>query len=202
MAVIVNGDGTEKIVSTSVVTTNGVALKVDGSTTVKIIDNAKSFSDVPATNVFFNEISSLSARNIMIGVSNEKFNLSGKVTLDQIANVAGRIVGSVDVADFKSGIAWGKTNGLKSGSDSATRGDVLKALYIAAGSPAVTDTSILAQFKDSIPEELKAIAAWAAQNGILKGSIDSNGALIANLDTNVTRGQACALAGRTLNTLG
>ena len=202
VAVIVNADGTEKIISTSVVTDYGVALKVDGSTTVKIIDNAKSFTDVPATNVFFNEISSLSARNIMIGVSDEKFNLNGKVTLDQIANVAGRITGAVDVKDFNSGISWGKTNGLKSGSDSATRGDVLKALYIAAGSPAVTDTSILAQFKDSVPEDLKAIAAWAAQNGILKGNIDSNGALTANLDTNVTRGQACALAGRTLNTIG
>ena len=39
-------------------------------------------------------------------------------------------------------------------------------------------------------------------NGILKGNIDSNGALTANLDTTVTRGQACALAGRTLNMIG
>ena len=198
VAVIVKADGTEEIVSTSRVTENGVALKLTGSTTVKVFDNAKNFNDVPVTNVFYKEISSLSARNIMIGVSSEKFDLNGNVTLDQIANVAGRITGAVDVADFKSGIAWGKANGLKSGSDSATRGDVLKALYIAAGSPAVTDTSILAQFKDSIPEDLKAIAAWAAQNGILKGTVDGK----ADLGVNVTRGQACALAGRTLNTIG
>lgn len=41
------------------------------------------------------------------------------------------------------------------------------------------------------------IAAWAAQNGILKGGLDGN----ANLLANVTRGQACALAGRTMGTL-
>lgn len=198
VAVIVKADGTEEIVATSVVTENGVALTLDGSATVKVIDNAKSFTDVPAANVFYNEICSLSARNIMIGVSNEKFDLNGNVTLDQIANVAGRITGNVDVKDFQAGIIWGQTNGLKTGKTFATRGDVLKALYVAAGSPVVTDTSILTQFKDSIPEDMKTIAAWAAQNGILKGYIDSQGNLIANLDTNVNRGQACALAGRTM----
>lgn len=199
VAVIVNADGTEKIVSTSMVTENGVALKLDGSATVKLVDNAKSFTDVPETNVFYNEISSLSARNIMIGVSNEKFDLHNSVTLDQVANVAGRITGAVDVKDFNAGVAWGKDGGLKTGNVSATRGDVLKALYIAAGSPTVEDTSILTRFKDasSIPADLAAIAAWAAQNGILKGNMDGT----AGLSNNVTRGQACALAGRTMGTL-
>ena len=82
----------------------------------------------------------------------------------------------------------------------ATRGDVLRALYVAAGSPTVTDTSILAKFNDAsaIPADMKAVAAWAAQNGILLGGTDGN----ANLSADVTRGQACALAGRTLNTIG
>ena len=150
----------------------------------------------------YNEISSLSARVFMSGVSSEKFDLNGNVTLDQISNVAGRITGNVDVKNFQAGIDWGQTNGMKTGNTSATRGDVLKALYVVAGSPAVTDTSILTQFKDPIPEDLKTIAAWAAQNGILKGNIDSKGILTANLDINVNRGQACALAARTMNTLG
>ncbi len=199
VAIIVNADGTEKIVSTSVVTENGVTLTLDGSATVKLVDNAKSFVDVPETNVFYNEISSLSARNIMIGVSNEKFDLINGVTLNQVANVAGRITGEVDVNDFNAGIVWGNENGLRTGNNAATRGEVLKALYIAAGSPAVEDTSILSRFKDasSIPADLAAIAAWAAQNGILKGNMDGTAALGAN----VTRGQACALAGRTMGAL-
>ena len=199
VAVIVNDDGTEKIVSTSVVTENGVALTLDGSATVKLVDNSKSFTDVPDTNVFYNEISSLSAREIMIGKTEDRFDLHNSVTLNQIANVAGRITGKVDVNDFNAGIVWGNENGLKTGNVSATRGDVLKALYIAAGSPAVDDTSILARFKDSanIPADMAAIAAWAAQNGILKGNTDGS----AGLGNNVTRGQACALAGRTMGNL-
>ena len=76
---------------------------------------------------------------------------------------------------------------------------MLKALYVAAGSPAVMDTAILGIFNDSanIPAYMAAIVAWAAQNGILKGTADGN----ANLGVNVTRGQACALAGRTMGTL-
>ena len=81
----------------------------------------------------------------------------------------------------------------------AARGDVLKALYVAAGSPAVEDTSILTRFKDAsgIPEDMVVIAAWAAQNGILKGNTDGT----AGLSKYVSRGQACALAGRTMGTL-
>ena len=67
VAVIVKADGTEEIVSTSVVTEDGVSLTLDGSATVKVIDNSKDFIDVPETNVFYNEISSLSAREIMVG---------------------------------------------------------------------------------------------------------------------------------------
>ena len=199
VAVIVNADGTEKIVSTSVVTEDGVALTLNGNATVKVIDNSKDFVDVPESNVFYNEISSLSAREIMVGKTDDTFDLNSSVTLNQIANVAGRITGAVDVKDFNAGIVWGAENGLKTGSEAATRGEVLKALYVAAGSPAVMDTAILGIFNDSanIPADMAAIVAWAAQNGILKGTADGN----ANLGVNVTRGQACALAGRAMGAL-
>ena len=199
VAVIVKADGTEEIVSTSVVTENGVALTLDGSATVKVIDNSKDFIDVPETNVFYNEISSLSAREIMVGKTEDFFDLHNDVTLNQVANVAGRITGAVDVKDFNAGIVWGNENGLKTGNEAATRGEVLKALYVAAGSPAVADTSIVARFNDvaSIPADMAAIVAWAAQNGILKGTDAGN----ADLNVYVTRGQACALASRTMGTL-
>lgn len=199
VAVLVNAYGGEKIIATSVATEDSVVLTLEDSVTLKIIDNTKRFADVPADNVFYNEICSMSAREIMVGKSDELFDLYSSVTLNQIANVAGRISGAVDVSDFQAGIAWGQENGLKTGNVAATRGDVLRALYIAAGSPAVEDTGILARFSDasSIPADMMVIAAWAAQNGILKGGTDGS----ASLGANVTRGQACALAGRTLDTL-
>ncbi|MCF2670866.1 S-layer homology domain-containing protein [Butyricicoccus pullicaecorum] len=200
VAVIVKADGTEEIVSTSMVTENGIALTLTGSTTVKIIDNTKSFSDVLVSNVFYNEVCSISAREIMVGRTDEKFDLRSNLTLNQLSNVAARINGAVDVKDYNGGIAWGEANGLQTGNESATRGDMLEALYVAAGSPDVTDTSSLSRFHDAlaIPDDMKPVAAWAVQNDILKGTVDGK----ANLSANVTRGQACALAGRTLNTLG
>ena len=76
---------------------------------------------------------------------------------------------------------------------------MLKALYVAAGSPAVEATSILSIFNDrsDIPADMAALAAWPAPHGILKGTGDGK----ADLGVNVTRGQACALAGRAMNTL-
>ena len=119
VAVIVHEDGTEKIVSTSMVTEDGIVLTVSGTQTVKVIDNAKSFMDVPKSNVSYNEIASLSAREIMVGKTDDKFDLHNSVTLNQIANVAGRIVGAVDVKDYNAGIVWGAENGLKTGNVAA-----------------------------------------------------------------------------------
>ena len=116
-----------------------------------------------------------------------------------IPRINGSACYTFSVSDYAGGIAWGAENGLKTGDEPATRGEVLKALYVAAGSPAVEDTSILSIFNDSsdIPADMAAIAAWAAQNGSLKGTVDGK----ADLGVNVTRGQACALAGRAMNTL-
>ena len=82
VAVLVDAKGNEKIVATSVTTENGVALTISGAETVKIIDNSKSFTDVPKSNVFYNEIASLSAREIMVGKTDDKFDLHNSVTLN------------------------------------------------------------------------------------------------------------------------
>ena len=120
----------------------------------------------------------------MVGKSEEKFDLYSSVTLNQLSNLAGRITGAVDVKDYSGGIAWGQANGLKTGNESATRGDMLKALYNAAGAPAVEDTSSLSKLYDAsaIPDDMKTAAAWALQNGVLKGTADGK----ANLSANVT----------------
>lgn len=45
VAVLVNADGTEKIVKKSVAAKDGVQLIVDEDTTVKLVDKAKNFKD-------------------------------------------------------------------------------------------------------------------------------------------------------------
>ena len=200
VAVIVDSKGNETLVPTSVVTENGVELKLNGDTNVKIIDNAKTFVDVPVGSTFYNEIASMSAREIMVGRSETVFDLYSGVTLNQISNVAGRICGAVSVDNYQAGLEWAAERGLATGDKSATRMQVLLALYIAAGSPA-SDVSVdLSHFKDAanVPGEALNAVLWAVQNGILKGTADG----LLNLGVNVTRGQSAALAGRALKVIG
>ena len=200
VAVIVDSKGNETLVPTSVVTENGVELKLNGDTNVKIIDNAKTFVDVPVGSTFYNEIASMSAREIMVGRSETVFDLYSGVTLNQISNVVGRICGAVSVDNYQAGLEWAAERGLATGDKSATRMQVLLALYVAAGSPA-SDVSVdLSHFKDAanVPGEALNAVLWAVQNGILKGTADG----LLNLGVNVTRGQSAALAGRALKVIG
>ena len=167
---------------------------------MKIIDNAKTFVDVPVGSTFYNEIASMSAREIMVGRSETVFDLYSGVTLNQISNVAGRICGAVSVDNYQAGLEWAAEHGLATGDKSATRMQVLLALYVVAGSPA-SDVSVdLSHFKDAanVPGEALNAVLWAVQNGILKGTADG----LLNLGVNVTRGQSAALAGRALKVIG
>lgn len=46
VAVVVHEDGTRQVVRKSVVTNGAITVPLDGSATLEIIDNAKSFADV------------------------------------------------------------------------------------------------------------------------------------------------------------
>lgn len=197
VVIVVDKDGNETIIPTTQLTENGVSVTLDSSSTIKIVDNSKTFNDVPSDNVFRDEIAAMSARNIMVGKSDETFDLYSEVTLNQIVNVAGRISGNVAVTDYEGGVNWGAEQGLPTGDQPATRGNVLSALYLAAGSPDTVDYGKLSQFKDAdqIPTELLPAILWAVENGIIKGNPDGT----LGLDSNVTRGQAAAFAGRALS---
>lgn len=197
VVIVVDKDGNETIIPTTQLTENGVSVTLDSSSTIKIVDNSKTFNDVPSDNVFRDEIAAMSARNIMVGKSDETFDLYSEVTLNQIVNVAGRISGDVAVTDYEGGVNWGAEQGLPTGDQPATRGNVLSALYLAAGSPDTVDYGKLSQFKDAdqIPTELLPAILWAVENGIIKGNPDGT----LGLDSNVTRGQAAAFAGRALS---
>ena len=133
-------------------------------------------------------------------VSETVVDLYSGVTLNQISNVAGRICGAVSVDNYQAGLEWAAERGLATGDKSATRMQVLLALYVAAGSPA-SDVSVdLSHFKDAanVPGEALNAVLWAVQNGILKGTADG----LLNLGVNVTRGQSAALAGRALKVIG
>ena len=144
VAILVRADGTEELVKTSVVTGDGVALKLDGSATVKIIDNAKNFTDTnghwagarfdgedtTGGSVWYEKGMEWAKRN---GVSDGS-NPDGNITREQLATMLWKYAGSPaaaggmdrfpdagKVADYASdAMCWAVENGLISGMGDGT----------------------------------------------------------------------------------
>ncbi|MGO5097681.1 S-layer homology domain-containing protein, partial [Agathobaculum sp. LCP25S3_E8] len=188
VAVIVNADGTEEIVKTSIPTENGVALTLAGSATVKIVDNAKVFVDIHPVNHWAKDaVDFASARGITGGTSDSSFSPNASCTRAQIVTFLWRAAGSPEpenLSDFsdvpadayyakavawalENGITGGTGNGMFSPDATCTRSQSVTFLYRAAGSPTASDGIA---FGDVTAESYYADAvAWAAQNGITSG---------------------------------
>ena len=92
VAVIVKADGSEELVKTSVITGDGVALKLDGSATVKIIDNAKNFADTKG-HWAEDAIDFVTAREMFAGTSATTFTPNANMTRAQLMTVLARFDG-------------------------------------------------------------------------------------------------------------
>lgn len=174
VAVIVKADGTEELVKTSVLTEDGVVLKLDGNANVKVIDNAKDFSD---TNGHWAEdaISFVTAREMFAGTSATTFTPNSQMTRAQLMTVLARFDG-VDTNGgsvwYEKGMEWAKANGVSDGSNpngSITREQLATMLWRYSGSPIVEGT--LDRFNDAGKVSSYAVDAmrWAVETGLISG---------------------------------
>ena len=67
---IVHADGTETVIPMSLVEGGKAIVKLDGDETIKIVDNAKDFSDVPAEHWAADDIDFASSHEIFKGIGN------------------------------------------------------------------------------------------------------------------------------------
>ena len=175
VAVIVHPDGTEEIVKDSKPTEDGVQLTVDGSATVKIIDNSKDFRDT-RDHWSRDEVNFVTSREIFNGVGGNNFGVNQPMTRGMVNTVLARLAG-VDTTPsagqkwYEVGTAWAKANGISDGTNpeaSVTRQQLATLLYRFCGTPEVNGSL---QFSDA--HEISAYAQdallWATQNGILNG---------------------------------
>lgn len=172
VAVIVKPDGTEEIVKDSLPVKDGIQLTVDGDMTVKIMDNAKDFTDTKG-HWAQDSIDFVSARGLVNGTGESTFSPNAPTTRAQLWTILARQAG----ADLTGGAswyekaqAWAKERGISDGSDpngAITRAQMVTMLYRAAGSPEV---SITTTFTDAPADSYYAKAvAWAVENGITTG---------------------------------
>ena len=202
VAVIVNEDGTEEIVKDSIVTENGVVLGVEGNTTVKIIDNSKTFIDTE-NHWSRDEVNFVAARELFNGVGDNLFGVSGDMTRGMVNTVLARLAGEDTNGGanwYDKGTEWAKKNGITDGTNptaNVTREQLAAMLYRFAGSPAVSGELSFAD-ADRVSGYAKDALLWAVQNGILNG-IGNN--LVAPT-AGAERAQVAAMMARYLKNVG
>ena len=200
VAVIVHEDGTEELVKDSKPTEHGVQLELSGSTTVKIIDNSKTFDDTK-DHWSRDEVNFVAARELFNGVGGNQFGVSQPMTRGMVNTVLARLAG-VDTTPsqgqtwYEVGTNWAKKNGISDGTNPTapvTREQLATLLYRYAGSPSVSGT-LHAADAASVSDYAEDALLWANQNGIVNG-VGSN--TIAPKD-NAQRAQVAAMLARYL----
>ena len=172
VAVLVHPDGTEEILKASVPTENGIRLTVDGSATVKIVDNSKGFIDTQ-DHWAKDAIDFVSARGLMNGMSATIYAPNNSTTRAQLWTILAR----QNDADLSGGAnwyekaqLWSKDKGISDGSNPSatiTRAQMVTMLWRTMGQPAAGGA---ANFNDVPANSYYAQAvAWAVENGITAG---------------------------------
>lgn len=201
VAVLVGADGSEKIIQTSSVTENGLAVTLSDGDTVKIVDNSKTFADVPASHWASGSVAFATSRELFSGTSETTFDPDSDMTRAMIVTVLARCYG-VDTTTggewYEAGAQWAVENGVSDGTNldnSVTREQIVTMLWRLVGSP-VVDESVLSSYPDSasISEWAVQAMAWAVDIGIIAGN--DTGKLLPQ--GNATRAQVATMLQRYL----
>ena len=204
VAVIVHPDGTEEIVKDSKPTEDGVQLTVDGSATVKIIDNSKDFHDT-RDHWSRDEVNFVVARELFNGVGNNLFGVGQPMTRGMVNTVLARLAG-IDTTPsagqnwYEVGTAWAKANGITDGTNpeaSVTREQLATLLYRFSGTPEVNGDLLFSDAHEVSGYAENALI-WATQNGILNGV--GNDRIAPGADAQ--RAQVAAMMARYLKNVG
>ena len=170
-------------------------MKLDGSATVKIIDNTKNFAD---TNGHWAEdaIDFVTARELFAaGTTATTFTPNSNVTRAQLMTVLARFDG-VDTnggsAWYEKGMEWAKKNGVSDGSNpngNITREQLATMLWRYSGSPVVE--GFFDRFNDAGKVSGYAADAmrWAVETGLISGMGDGT----LNPQGNATRAQLATI---------
>ena len=180
VAVIVHADGTETVIPMSLVEGGKAIVKLDGDATVKIVDNAKDFSDVPAEHWAADDIDFASSHEIFKGIGNgDTYEPETALTRNMMMTVLARTDGA-DTSDsdpwYAKGQQWAVDNGVSNGlwgEDNITREQLVTMLFNFANLCGL-DTSARADGggmvnADVVSDWATEAVQWAVAEGILKG---------------------------------
>lgn len=175
VAVLVKDNGTEEVIKTSLTTENGVAVTLSDGDTVKIVDNSKTFTDVPGSYWGSEYIDFVTSREIFSGTGGNTFSPDASMTRGMIVTVLaaydGADTSSNGGAWYEAGRQWAMANGISDGTnmDSAlTREQLAVMLWNYAGKSAAGS---LSGYTDaaSVSDWAVQAMAWCVEQGIISG---------------------------------
>ena len=188
VAVLVHPDGTEEIVKNSLPTADGIRLTMDGSATVKIMDNSKDFIDT-WNHWAKDAIDFVSARGLVNGMSATIYAPNNSTTRAQLWTILARQNDtelSGGATWFENAQNWAKEKGVSDGANPngiINRAQMVTMLWRAMGQPAAASS---VSFADVPADSYYAPAvAWAIEPDITAGV--GNGKF--DPDAACTRGQ-------------
>lgn len=213
VAVLVNPDGTESVIKKSIARDEEMVMVLEGSASVKIKDNTKSFDDT-ANHWAGNDgsIDFVSSRELFKGTSDTSFSPEQTMTRGMIVTVLHRLentpkgnapaFGDVQSSDYYAeAVAWGAQNGIVTGTGNnnfapgqdVSREQLAAFLYRYANAYGIdtSSRSSLNGFGDSanVSAYAKDAMEWCVGAGLIKGT--GNNSLSPN--GNAKRGEVAAI---------
>ena len=173
---------------------------MDGSATVKVIDNSKDFIDT-RNHWSRDEVNFVVSREIFNGVGGNLFGVGQPMTRGMVNTVLARLAGidttpSAGQKWYEVGTAWAKANGITDGTNpeaSVTREQLATLLYRFCGTPTVSGVLSFADAGE-VSDYAQSALLWATQNDILNGV--GNNRVAPNADAQ--RAQVAAMMARYL----
>ncbi len=184
VVVLVHADGTEEILPRTGKTANGLTVRLDGNATVKVVNNAQSFTDLPKNAEEAQAVRFVAARGIMNGVGDGAFAPDAAMTRGMIAAVLYRMerkpaaAGGAVFADVSAGqwysdaIAWASANGIVQGygesfgvNDAVTNEQLIVMLWRLAGKPKA------AAAETGASDWAREAMSWAVSAGLADRSV-------------------------------
>ena len=133
--VIVGEDGSETVIRKSAAGEQGVTALLDGSCTVKVKDNAKTFADVQSSDWYAGAVAFVTSRELFQGVSDAQFAPTASMTRAMLVTVLHRLedqpgAGAAAAFDdvpagawYTLAVAWASENGIVTGTGSGFNPD-------------------------------------------------------------------------------
>lgn len=182
IAVILHPDGTEEIVKTSMPNDSGVEVTLDASAVVQVVDNTRSFVDVPADSWAKDAITFVTSREIFNGTGNNTFSPSSDMSRAMVCTVLANLAGEDTTGGetwYEKAVAWAVENNVSDGTIPnaiITREQLAAMLYRYAGAPE-TEAPLPDRFRDldDVSDWAEQAMAWAVENDLLRGRSSLDG---------------------------